>query len=141
MNNLNYRTVRYPGHLDIVRLLVNELKLGQRRDLLKSILEIAIPITFQDVVLVFFSASGYQNGRFIQQSYARKIYSRDFNGQTWSAIQITTAAGICTALDLMHQGKLPNRGFIRQEQIRLEDFLDNRFGRYFASSEALKLAA
>ncbi len=141
VNNLNYRTVRYPGHLDIIRLLVNDLKLGNRRDLLKEILEVAIPVTLQDVVLVFVTASGRRNGRFIQQSYAHKIYSGDINGRTWSAIQITTAAGICAALDLMHHGKLPRRGFVRQEQIRLEDFLSNRFGRYFASGEALKLAA
>ena len=141
VKNLNYRTVRYPGHLEIVRLLVNELKLSQRRDLLKSILEMAIPITLQDVVLIFVSASGYQDGRFIQQSYAHKVYSTQINGQTWSAIQITTAAGICCALDLMQQGKLTNRGFIRQEQIRLEDFMSNRFGRYFETSEVLKLAA
>ncbi len=141
VQDLNYRTVRYPGHLDIVRLLVNELKLGQRRDLLKEILEGAIPLTLQDVVLVFVTAAGRQNGRFIQQSYARKIYSDTIHGQLWSAIQITTAAGICAALDLLHQGKLPQQGFICQEQIPLDAFLENRFGRYFASGEALKLAA
>jgi saccharopine dehydrogenase-like NADP-dependent oxidoreductase len=49
-----------------------------------------------------------------------------------SAIQITTAAGICAMVDLHRDGKLPARGFIRQEQADLDDFLANRFGRYYA---------
>jgi saccharopine dehydrogenase-like NADP-dependent oxidoreductase len=53
---LNYKTVRYPGHRDIVKLLVNELQLGQRRDILKDVLEASIPMTKQDVVLIFVTA-------------------------------------------------------------------------------------
>ena len=42
------------------------------------------------------------------------------------------AAGICAMTDLLFDGKLPTRGFVRQEQARLGDFLANRFGRYYA---------
>ena len=52
-------------------------------------------------------------------------------GRQLSAIQITTAASICAILDLLHEGRIPAAGFVRQEQIRLKDFLGNRFGRYF----------
>ena len=48
-----------------------------------------------------------------------------------SAIQVTTAAGICAAVDLMRDGKLPRKGFVRQEDIPLPDFLANRFGQYY----------
>ena len=53
------------------------------------------------------------------------------DGEPWSAIQITTAAGICAALDLHLTGRLTGRGFVRQEQIDLEEFLKNRFGRHY----------
>lgn len=132
VRNLNYKTVRYPGHRSVVRLLIHELKLGERRHVLKDILETAIPITLQDVVLIFVTVSGWQNGRLTQESYAKKIYSREIGGRVWSAIQITTAAGICAMVDLMRQGKLPNAGFVRQEQAVLDDLLANRFGRYYA---------
>lgn len=132
VRNLNYKTVRYPGHRRIIRLLIHELKLGERRHILKDILETAIPITLQDVVLIFVTVSGWKNGRLTQESYAKKIYSREIGGRVWSAIQITTAAGICSMVDLMRQGKLPNAGFVRQEQAVLDDFLANRFGRYYA---------
>ncbi|HRE60873.1 MAG TPA: saccharopine dehydrogenase C-terminal domain-containing protein [Micropepsaceae bacterium] len=132
VENLNYKTVRYPGHRDIVKMLVRDLRLASRRDILKDVLETAIPITYQDVVLIFVTVSGEMEGRLTQESYAKKVYSQTVNGKLMSAIQITTAAGICTMVDLMAEGKLPSRGFVRQEQAKLSDFLNNRFGRYYA---------
>ena len=58
VENLNYKTVRYPGHRDIVKMLIRDLRLGQRRELLKDVLETAIPMTLQDVVLIFITVSG-----------------------------------------------------------------------------------
>lgn len=135
VRNLNYRTVRYPGHRDIVKMLIKDLRLGERRDMLKNIFEYALPITLQDVVLIFVTVSGYKDGRFMQETYANKVYSREINGVVWSAIQITTASGICAVLDLLHTGILPDRGFVRQEDIKLTDFIHNRFGRNYAVTE------
>ena len=64
----------------------------------------------------------------MQETFARKVYASEVNGERLSAIQLTTAAGICTMADLMREGKLPQRGFVRQEQCALPDFLANRFG-------------
>ncbi|MHA1546367.1 MAG: saccharopine dehydrogenase family protein [Alphaproteobacteria bacterium] len=141
VRNLNYRTVRYPGHAKIIRLLLDDLKLKHRRELLSEVFEAAIPVTRQDVVVIFVTASGQHGGRLIQENYANKIYSASIAGRQWSAIQLTTAAGICTAVDLHRSGKLPQTGFIRQEQIALDDFLANRFGRHYSSSRDLKDAA
>ncbi len=38
VENLNYKTVRYPGHRDIVKMLIRDLRLGQRREILKDVL-------------------------------------------------------------------------------------------------------
>ena len=85
----------------------------------------------QDVVLVFVSVSGMRGGQLMQESFARKIYSNTVNGTLRSAIQITTASALCAALDLLVAGKLPQRGFVRQEDIGFADFIDNRFGSNF----------
>ncbi|HEX2531398.1 MAG TPA: saccharopine dehydrogenase C-terminal domain-containing protein [Burkholderiaceae bacterium] len=135
VQNLNYKTVRYPGHRDIIKMLVRDLQLGQpnRRHILKEVMEASIPITRQDVVLVFVSVCGMRDGRLEQETYARKIYSQTVNGRLLSAIQLTTAAGICAMVDLVMQGKLPHHGLVRQEQASLADFLSNRFGCYYAA--------
>ena len=52
---------------------------------------------------------------------------------------LTTAAGICTALDLVAQGRLPQRGFVGQESVLLADFLANRFGVAYAGEGELVL--
>jgi saccharopine dehydrogenase-like NADP-dependent oxidoreductase len=132
VENLNYKTVRYPGHRDIVKMLVRDLRLGMRREILKDVLETAIPITYQDVVLIFVTVSGWMEGRLTQESYAKKIYSQKVGDRLMSAIQVTTATGICAMCDLLVQGKLPQKGFVRQEEAKLSDFLSNRFGRYYA---------
>jgi saccharopine dehydrogenase-like NADP-dependent oxidoreductase len=132
VRSLNYRTVRYPGHRDIMKALLHDLRLAQRPEVLKDILEHAIPGTLQDVVLVFVTVSGQKDGRLLQQTYANKVYGRKMGGATWSAIQVTTAGGICAVLDMLAQGHLPTQGFVRQEDIPLEAFLANRFGSVYA---------
>jgi saccharopine dehydrogenase-like NADP-dependent oxidoreductase len=129
---VNYKTVRYPGHAERMKMLVSDLKLGERRELFKDVLETAIPMTLQDVVLIFVTVTGRRAGRLTQESYASKIYSREINGTTWSAIQVTTAAGVCAMVDLMRENGLGLKGFVRQEDVPLDKFMANRFGRYYA---------
>jgi saccharopine dehydrogenase-like NADP-dependent oxidoreductase len=136
VRTLNYRTIRYPGHRTIMHALLNELRLRDRRDVLKDILEQAVPTTLQDVVIISVMVSGRRDGRLVQESYANKIYSREINGRTSSAIQITTAAAICAVLDLLANGCLSQLGFIRQEEIPLNAFLENRFGQIYAKPGA-----
>jgi saccharopine dehydrogenase-like NADP-dependent oxidoreductase len=133
VSTLNYRTIRYPGHVAIMKALLNDLGLRHRRDLLRDILENALPTTTQDVVIIFVTVSGRREGRLIQETYANKIYSSPIKGKMHSAIQMTTAASICAVLDLLAEKTLPQKGFIRQEDIRLQDFLANRFGKLFAN--------
>ena len=133
IKSLDYKSVRYPGHRDLMQFLLQDLRLGERRELLKDILENALPITMQDVVLVFCTASGYRDGRFEVVTDTRKVYDRVVHGERLSAIQLTTAASLCAVLDLHAQGALPNHGFVRQEDVPLTPFLENRFGKYYES--------
>jgi saccharopine dehydrogenase-like NADP-dependent oxidoreductase len=131
---LDYRTIRYPGHAAIMRALLNDLRLRDRRAVLKDILEHAVPTTLQDVVIIFVTVSGQRDGRLVQETYANKIYSRDLDGRILTAIQVTTASAACAMLDLLAHGRLPQQGFVRQEDVPLRMFLDNRFGKIFARS-------
>jgi saccharopine dehydrogenase-like NADP-dependent oxidoreductase len=133
VRELNYKTIRYLGHCASVGLLVNELRLSERREVLKNILESAVPVTFQDLVVTFCTVTGWRNGQLVQITDARKVYHQQISGENWSAIQVTTAAGACAALDLFVSGRLPQRGFVRQEEIELDTFIANRFGQYYAS--------
>ena len=138
VHNLDYKTVRYPGHRDLMSFLLHDLKLKGDQELLKGVMRRAMPATMQDVVLVFVTVSGMKNGYLLQEVFARKIFADRSEGHPLSAIQITTAAGICAAVDLFREGKLPQRGFIRQEQVELPAFLANRFGSAYQQSRQVE---
>ncbi len=141
VRQLNYKTIRYLGHRELMVLLVNELRLNERRELLKDILENAVPITFQDVVVTFCTVTGTRKGELVQITDARKIYSKTVGNENWSAIQITTAAGICAAVDMHVTGELPEKGFVKQEQVDFKRFLANRFGKHYQSRVATRFSA
>src|SRR6201985_3106364 len=86
--NLNYRTIRYPGHAAIMKALLNDLGLRNRRPLLQDILEHAVPATLQDVVIVFVTVSGLKDGRTRPETYVNKVYAQAVGGEMLSAIQI-----------------------------------------------------
>ncbi len=132
VRELNYRTMRYPGHCAIMRLLLHDLRLADRRTTLRSILENALPATLQDVVVVFVTVIGMRDGRLMQETLARRIEAGSISGRPRSAIQLSTAGSICAALDLLASGILPQSGLVRQEDIELDAFLQNRFGKVFA---------
>jgi saccharopine dehydrogenase-like NADP-dependent oxidoreductase len=135
VRELNYKTIRYIGHRELMRFLTHDLRLSARREVLKDILENALPVTFQDVVVIFCTVTGRRNGQLVQVSDARKIYGETIDGEAWSAIQITTASGVCAVVDLFCQGRLAGTGLVRQEQVSLEEFLANRFGCHFRGSK------
>ena len=132
VTTMNYKTIRYPGHCEQIRLLMNGLKLNHDRDTLKRILENAVPQTLQDVVIIYAAVTGMQDGELREENYVNTVYPQMVAGRLWSAIQITTAAGICSIIDLSLSGDGNYSGFVAQEQFRLDDILNNRFGRFYA---------
>jgi len=129
---INYKTMRYPGHCAQMRLLMNDLKLNSDRATLKRVLEHAVPQTLQDVVIVYAAVAGKQDGELREENYVNKVYPQMIAGRLWSAIQVTTAAGITAVVDLVLANPRKYQGFVAQEQFDLPAILENRFGRYYA---------
>ena len=116
---MNYKTIRYPGHCEQMRLLMNDLKLNHDRATLKRVLENAVPQTLQDVVIVYAAVTGTQDGQLREENYVNKVYPQMIAGRLWSAIQVTTAAGITAVVDLVLENPGKYQGFVAQEQFRL----------------------
>lgn len=135
VRSLNYRTMRYPGHRDILKLLLQDLRLNERQDLMREIFENALPITTEDVIVIYATVSGEKNGKFMEECFAHKVYAQEINGRMHTGIQITTAAGICCMLDMLVNGDLPQKGFVRQEDADFDVFIANRFGSAYAKDE------
>jgi saccharopine dehydrogenase-like NADP-dependent oxidoreductase len=134
--SMDYKTIRYPGHCAQMRLLMNDLKLNQDRATLKRILENAVPQTLQDVVIVYAAVTGQQDGELREENYVSKIYPQMIAGRLWSAIQVSTASGVCAVLDLVLTHPERHHGLVTQESFRLPDILGNRFGRHLAAGSS-----
>jgi saccharopine dehydrogenase-like NADP-dependent oxidoreductase len=139
--SMDYKTIRYPGHCEQMRLLMNDLKLNQDRGTLKRILENAVPQTLQDVVIVYAAVTGMQNGELREENYVSKIYPQIIAGRLWSAIQVSTASGLCAVLDLVLTHPERRSGLVTQESFRLPDILGNRFGRHLAAGGSKDISA
>ena len=136
VQTLNYKTVRYPGHCERMRVLMNDLKLNSDRETLKRILEHAVPKTYQDVVLIYVSVNGMRHGMFFEENYVNKIYPKTIVDIHWSAIQITTAAGVCSVVDMALEKIDQYKGLVLQEAFSLSDLLANRCGQYFLQTKS-----
>lgn len=134
---LNYKTLRYPGHRDLMHFLLHDLRFVDRRDDLKKLLEATLPASGQDVVVIFCTATGWVDDKYVKFCDVRRIYSDPGkparNRCPWSAIQITTAASVCAIVDMHFEGILFGNGLVRQENVDLNDFLNNRFGKAYAN--------
>lgn len=131
VKNLDYKTMRYPGHCEKMSFLIKDLQLGKRPELIKEILSGVIPHAQQDKVLVYVSVEGIKNGQLQEINYSNTLLPQEVEGNMFTAIQMTTATGICTLVDMVvHEKKLS--GLVKQEDVTLDSFLKNRFGKYYA---------
>jgi saccharopine dehydrogenase-like NADP-dependent oxidoreductase len=127
VGELNYKTLRYPGHRDLMKFLLYDLNLSQKQDLLTQIFDQEVPITFSDVVVLFVNSVGNEEGGLIQRSFVKKIYAGTVGGRPLSALQLSTAAGVVAVIELFARGLLP-AGFVKQESIALDEFFDTQWG-------------
>jgi saccharopine dehydrogenase (NAD+, L-lysine-forming) len=75
-----------------------------------------------------------------QVNFKRAIRAVDIFGRTWPAIELTTAAGVCAMVDLHNRRRLPQTGFIRQEQCSLEAFNHTLFGLAYEAPDRIEHA-
>ncbi len=131
IGKLNYKTIRYPGHCKLMQFFFNELLMKNDRAKAGEILVNAKPPVNDDVVYIHAAAEGQQGGRLFREEYVTNLRPKEIAGKMWRAISWTTAASVCAVVNLVSEGKLPAKGFIRQEKVALEDFLATPTGSYF----------
>jgi len=132
VDTLNYKTIRYPGHGRLMKFLIQELILKEDKPLLTQILENAKPPVKEDVVYVYAVVEGWKGEKLFRNEYFRDFAPITIDGQEWRAISWTTAASIAAVIEMVDKGDLPQKGFIKQEEIPFDLFLKTKNGQYFA---------
>jgi saccharopine dehydrogenase-like NADP-dependent oxidoreductase len=128
VGDLNYKTMRYPGHRDLMKFLLQDLNLAPRQELVTQIFDQEVPLTESDVVVFYVNVVGNEPGGGLKQrSFIKKLHGTTLHGRKLNAIQLTTAAGVVGVLELFARGKL-GPGFVKQESVSLVSFLGTRWG-------------
>jgi saccharopine dehydrogenase-like NADP-dependent oxidoreductase len=132
VESLNYKSIRYPGHLGCMRLLLEELRFRNDPDALVERLADALPPDEQDRVLIHASVQGLVDGQMQTQEVVADYWPIEIAGRMRTAITWTTSASIVAIVEMVATGLLPQRGFVRQEDVPLEGFLGTSTGQLFA---------
>ena len=135
VDKLNYKTIRYPGHMKLMRFYFHELMMKENRKQAGEILVNAMPPVNDDVVYVHAAVEGWKNvagkKQLVKEEFVNAYYPQVIAGQEWRAISWTTACSIVAVIEMVAKGKLPQKGFIKQEDISLKDFLKTQNGSYY----------
>ncbi|SCA57503.1 Saccharopine dehydrogenase [Candidatus Terasakiella magnetica] len=128
VENLDYKSIRYPGHAQQMNFFFHELLMREHREQAGAILTKAKPKVDDDVVIIHTSVEGQMEGRLHRQEYVRSYYPKLLAGKSRRAIAWTTAASVCGVIEMVAKGQLPSHGFIKQEEISLDKFLATNSG-------------
>lgn len=149
-SKIAYKTIRYPGHRDLMKFLLQDLRLGVEhgaktaggrvfdRAAAVDLIENGIARTLEDVVVIFCNCIGIRNGRRDQSNFHRAVRATELFGRIWPAIELTTAAGVCAMVDLHRLGKLRQKGLVLQEECSLAEFNATMFGKAYEAPHTLE---
>ena len=121
--SVDYKTIRRIGHHDYVDFLFNDLSLSQPE--LTNIFK-QIPKTRKDAVILYVSVAG----PLIEDEhiYYKVFRPKMINGRPLTAIEYTTSIGLLAMVELYLSKKIPQEGYVRQEDVKLEDVYGTTFG-------------
>ena len=127
VRTLSYKTIRYPGHCDKMKFLLEDLNLKHNKQKFIELFDQEVPYTTADVVVMLVSVIGKKDGKLQEVTYSNKIYG----DPDYSAIQRATASGVCSVALAYAEGKLTGTGYIKQEDIPYQNFITNLYGEIY----------
>lgn len=127
VRELDYKTLRYPGHYSWVKNVLENVPAGiPRIEYLENTMLNLIPAVEDDEVLIFATVIGRdRKGMLRAKEKSYKIYPSVIGNQRLRAIQTTTAAPLCEICRMLLSGKW--KGTIYQSQIEPDEFLSGPY--------------
>lgn len=127
VKELDYKTLRYPGHYAWVKNIISNAPDDQEKiQYLEDMMLSNIPSVEDDVVVIYATVIGKDSkGRLRSKEKSYKIYPKFVGTKKLRAIQTTTAAPLCEAARMLLSDQFS--GPIFQSQIVTKEFLNGPF--------------
>ena len=126
VQTLSYKTIRYPGHHSSMKFLLDDLNLKHNKEKFIDLFDQEVPYTTEDVIVIMASVNGMSKGKLVEKTYHKKIYGN----KGLSAIQLSTASGMCANIMLWALNELP-AGYVKQEDIPYDKWINTKFGKVY----------
>jgi saccharopine dehydrogenase-like NADP-dependent oxidoreductase len=94
----------------------------------------AKPPVQDDIVYVHASAEGTIDGKLQRREFVRGYRPVEVAGKQRTAISWTTAGSVVAIIEMVRDGSLQSTGFLKQEEISLDAFLETPTGGLYAAS-------
>lgn len=127
VRNLDYKTLRYPGHYAWVdQQLKKAANADDRINTLQMEMERAVPHVEEDMIALYACVQGFDKKGVLRASeQTRFVYPQMVGNHLLRSIQTTTAAPMAECARLLLQDKW--KGVVFQSKINPEEFLDGVF--------------
>jgi saccharopine dehydrogenase-like NADP-dependent oxidoreductase len=75
---------------------------------------------------------GWKDKELAREEFYQAYHPITIHGKEWRAISWTTAASVAAVVEMVANGQLPEKGFIKQENISFEAFCKTKNGSLYA---------
>lgn len=128
---VNYKTLRYNGHFDFMRMLRDDLQLQNNKTLAEQWFTRALPYTAEDMVVISIQVIGTYsptcNPPFTTRTYEQVVYANSEG----TAIQRTTAHGLLAVVDAYLKRQFSGAGFMKQEDLPYAAIADSPYSQVY----------
>jgi len=126
--NVNYKTLRYPGHWKHMQFLKNDLGLKENFSTYVDLFNKHIPKTNKDFVFILINVTGIINGTYSIRQYSKIIESTE----NVTAIQRTTGDGVMAVLSSWSNNQLTDmKGHVKQEELNFTSIWNNKYSKCY----------
>ena len=129
VQNLNYKTIRYVGHHNLMKFLLEDMDMANNKQQICDLLKHKMLDKIEDIVYILIKVSGFHEDKLIEHIYDKTIEGSD----GLSAIQVATASGACSWVSNIVSENFKGSGFIKQEDLDFVSFASNEFGKVYAN--------
>jgi saccharopine dehydrogenase-like NADP-dependent oxidoreductase len=124
--NVTFKTIRYPGHLDYMRFLLDDLGLRARRDMLRSLLFNGLPVIEDDILLLVVTARGHRGRQPSERTVCHR-FSPNRKLGPFNALTSVATGYAASLMSMLQDGKIAAKGYIAHHRIDTETLLSGRF--------------
>ncbi|MBV1904420.1 MAG: saccharopine dehydrogenase NADP-binding domain-containing protein [Marinosulfonomonas sp.] len=131
VQGLSFKTLRYPGHLDYIRFLLDDLKLSKRLYMFRNLLLNGLPKIERDRVIIHIidrNPTRPQHQTRLFDAIALE------NGKYRSAVSSVAAQHVCAVIDIIVHGLAPCRGVLHHSDLTMDTLGRSRYGHTLLTS-------